>query len=152
MTEVFVEQPLASPGSSNYWTVQLDFKILLKEFGTDCLGLVYLYFCLQKNNTTYSQIHPILLLPTQPKSPLNPVMHFSLSHPMEGLERLRQWWTDAKCTNLRGFYIHSPSPLHNWSLLHTPSSRCFQTFFKKNLYDFFNYLTKFSKTNHTSTW
>ena len=24
-----------------YWIVELDFQILLKEFGTDCLGLVY---------------------------------------------------------------------------------------------------------------
>ena len=27
-----------------YWIVQLDFKILLKEFGTDCLGLVFFNF------------------------------------------------------------------------------------------------------------
>ena len=26
-----------------YWIIQLDFHILLKEFGTDCLGLVLLW-------------------------------------------------------------------------------------------------------------
>ena len=30
-----------------YWIVQLDFHILLKEFGTDCLGLVWLNLALK---------------------------------------------------------------------------------------------------------
>ena len=38
ITKMFLDQSLASPGSANYWIVQVDFPIYLPELGTDCFA------------------------------------------------------------------------------------------------------------------